>query len=360
MTFDGTRNEPIAVFAPGGASDPTSCGTGQLETWALTSAGWNQVDTATPPPDCPVGAVAYDGANGQTVLVLAPQGETTQTWLFDGADWTQAQPADSPANVGPMAYDESLQQIVMVGRGSDPTWTWDGQNWTRAGDGPGLDPVTAAYSSTDGGVIAVGPDAGNPGGDQRTLTFDGSSWTDAQPQGALPPAGALAADAVSSRVVLLPAVGSDNSGASFEQWRWTGTSWKRTAPSVAPSAMSDLATSVDPGTGSIYVLGFPVGQDPASATPETWVYESSAVKRCGETPIDSQAAGVVATGIVADGTDCATARSIAAAAPATLGDTYPSNGFDCQTRPGLDPTTTQVFAYQCVSGDKTVRFAATG
>jgi serine/threonine protein kinase len=360
-TFDGTLMEPIVVFAPAGASDPSSCGSGQLETWALNATSWKAVDTATAPPDCPVAGIAYDSANSETVLVLAPHGEPTQTWTFDGADWTDAQDATALPNVGPLVYDTSNARLLMVGRGSGSSWTWDGTDWSEAGDGSGLDVAAASYSPMDGAVVAVGPGSDDLGGAQRTVAFEGSTWTDLAGGGNPPRAGALATDFVNQNLLLVPPTdpAQADSTAEFEQWHWTGSIWKRETSSTAPSPMSSLATSVDTETAGIYVLGFPGAQEAAHATSETWVYEKTSLTHCGgETPLDGLAPGAVASNIIADGVGCPDARTLAAAL-STLGDNYHSGGFKCEAQNSLDTATSQGFNYRCVAGHKSVRFAAT-
>ncbi|MEA2471482.1 MAG: hypothetical protein QOE38_2481, partial [Thermoleophilaceae bacterium] len=358
-TFDGNLLAPIVVFPSGGTDAAAGCDSGQLDTWSLGDSGWNQVSTAHSPPACPVGSIAFDSVNAETVLVLAPPGGSTQTWLFDGNDWRDASPATPPASAGPMAFDESSNELVMAGLGSEPTVAWDGTDWSQIGDGTGIDAASLAYSPSDQALVAVGSPSG--GGDTQTLLFDGTTWNDSGAADQPPSPGALASDG--SDLVFLPA--ADPAGtSSFEQWRFAASSWTHDAASdTPPPGLAPLATTVDPATGSRYVIGFEAGADPVTAKPQTWVYESSAVKRCsGDTGIDSLSPSGSATDVLADGVDCATARDIATSAPATLGNAYSASGFSCSSptpadgQAASDPAA--VHPYECTSGGKVVRFTA--
>ncbi len=89
--------------------------------------------------------MVYDAAHGNVVLFGGcvpnkPRDVTliNETWLWDGDNWTQANPADSPqARMdAAMAYNAAAQNVVLFGGAStslplNDTWTWDGANWTE-------------------------------------------------------------------------------------------------------------------------------------------------------------------------------------------------------------------------------------
>jgi len=72
----------------------------------------------------------------------AGNGAAADTWIWDGENWTQKSPATVPiARYGhTMAYDAAHGQVVMFGGGAangagvaylNDTWLWDGTDWTQ-------------------------------------------------------------------------------------------------------------------------------------------------------------------------------------------------------------------------------------
>jgi len=109
---------------------------------ALAAEGWVQATPATSPPPRTCPASAYDPARGEFVVFggVVPggvSGSLNDSWVWNGATWTQRMPAVSPDLVAiQMAYDAARGQVVLlgVGEGSDSqpqTWVWEGVTWTR-------------------------------------------------------------------------------------------------------------------------------------------------------------------------------------------------------------------------------------
>ncbi|MGA3220719.1 MAG: hypothetical protein ABSE77_16855, partial [Acidimicrobiales bacterium] len=89
--------------------------------------------------------MAYDGATRQIVLFGgygASPGTLSDTWTWNGHNWTEAHPFTSPGDLqlASMAYDPATSQLVLFGGydnvpgglASGATWTWNGHNWTEA------------------------------------------------------------------------------------------------------------------------------------------------------------------------------------------------------------------------------------
>jgi hypothetical protein len=127
--------------------------------------------------------MAYDAARGQVVLFGGCCGLLSDTWTWDGTDWTQHFPAHSPtprSGMG-MAYDAARGQVVLFGGSSEDvvgdTWTWDGTDWTQHTPahsptpryGPGM-----AYDAARGQVVLFGA---APGLTSDTWTWVGTDWT---------------------------------------------------------------------------------------------------------------------------------------------------------------------------------------
>ena len=109
-------------------------------------------------------AMAYDPAGGDVILygglVIGSEGLTTlsDTWSWDGAQWTELRPTVSPPGLSGalLAYDPSTQRLVLTGgdtarpggplEETDGTWTWDGSTWASPAGGhpPGGRPAQRA------------------------------------------------------------------------------------------------------------------------------------------------------------------------------------------------------------------------
>jgi len=134
------------------------------------------------PPNVPPGrygeTIVYDAAHGQVVMfggVSLGAGVVllSDTWVWDGANWTQKYPTNIPAprwEYG-MAYDVAHRQVVMFGGAGNgaaaDTWIWDGENWTQKS--PATVPIaryghTMAYDAAHGQVVMFGGGAANGAG----------------------------------------------------------------------------------------------------------------------------------------------------------------------------------------------------
>jgi len=105
------------------------------------------------------------------------------TWSFNGTTWTKLSPSTSPPSrfSAAMAYDPNTSQVVLFGgcdgiNGSTgqcnaltDTWTWDGSNWTQATpqSSPPTDP---GGQGTNGMVWDAGSDL------MVMLGYYGSTW----------------------------------------------------------------------------------------------------------------------------------------------------------------------------------------
>ncbi|MBI4712504.1 MAG: hypothetical protein HY762_04270 [Planctomycetes bacterium] len=143
MAYDSLRGKTVLFGGVGtGVQNNESWewdGTNRtLKDYTLDPAG----DIDTPSwRDAP--AMAYDAARGKVVLFggynIPTKTRLGDTWEYDGTNWTQRFPANSPPprNHFAMAYDSARQKIVIFGGivgqdpagGGDDTWEWDGTNW---------------------------------------------------------------------------------------------------------------------------------------------------------------------------------------------------------------------------------------
>jgi hypothetical protein len=131
--------------------------------------------------------MTYDAARQRVVLFGGDSGSSllSDTWEWDGTNWTRRTPAVSPyARDGhAMAYDAARQRVVLFGSTGPLTdvWEWDGGSWVR--HLPGAGPVARrrhamVYDTARQRVVLFGGnhDLAGPA-DDFIWEWDGSGWT---------------------------------------------------------------------------------------------------------------------------------------------------------------------------------------
>ncbi len=242
MAYDRNRNR-LVLF--GGLAAAGASG----ETWEWDGQDWTQV-SETGPPARFLHGMAFDSSKnvvtlfgGQTDSAQAPAQSSifSDTWEWDGQNWTQQQDTGPSRSSHAMAYDDARQRLVSFG-GTDATgaeagdtWEWDGTTWTQrsvfgppACSNPSL-VFTGSESVLFGGTHSTAPQ-------QQTWTWDGTYWTARQDIGASARTGHAAAfDSVRQRVVLFGGIG--------ETPNPVGDTWEQpsTVPSLASFTLTTLA-----------------------------------------------------------------------------------------------------------------------
>lgn len=183
------------------------------QTWAWNDSAWTQLYPTHEPSVRSKAAIAYDPATGQIVLFgglssLANTGMLSDTWTWDGTDWTQQHPATSPParDDSALVYDAATHQLVLFGGGSskppigglvppplNDTWIWDGSNWIEQ------HPATSPLPVLSPGLVY---DAAQ----QKLILFGG-----------------LYADTTPTRKEL------------NDTWQWSGTNWVHLHPPTSPN-----------------------------------------------------------------------------------------------------------------------------
>ena len=92
----------------------------QSETWSYDGIDWTLLlrSTAAPFPS----AMAYDLQRSTAVLFNG-----TDTWAFANNAWHRSNTATVPPSGGSLAYDPRLGCVVLAGR---ELWLWDGTDWS--------------------------------------------------------------------------------------------------------------------------------------------------------------------------------------------------------------------------------------
>ena len=110
------------------------------DTWVWNGTNWTQANPATSPSARADYTMVYDAARSQVVLFGGKDGTgnyVNDTWVWNGSNWIQQSPLNSPPAryAHGMAYDAAHSQTVMFGgyNGNflNDTWAWDGTNWTQ-------------------------------------------------------------------------------------------------------------------------------------------------------------------------------------------------------------------------------------
>jgi len=239
-----------------------------VTTIAFPQVQWVQRFPATNPPARHQYALAYDSARGRTVLFGGtipgnPQAGFSDSWEWDGVNWTQRFPLTSPPARGghALAFDSARGRTVLFGgtenvsggySGMADTWEWDGTNWYP------LSPATSpcgryyhglAYDSMRRRTVLFGghaygtPCLGGPAGARDTWEWDGANW---QPTSSVGPPGRagvpLAYDSRRGRVVLF---GGGTTYAQFlDTWEYDGT-WVQRFPATTPQLRETCRIAYD-------------------------------------------------------------------------------------------------------------------
>ena len=308
MVYDSAHSE-IVLFG-GTFSDFTPSN----ETWTWNGSTWTKQTPANSPPARVGFAMAYDATRGQVVIFGgvgvrgAPgadaNGFFTDTWVWDGTDWTQKANGPGPLLHVPMVYDAARQEVVLYGGsvGSPnplgDTWVWNGTTWTQKFPATSPGPRAShrlAYDAGRGRVVMFG---GSGSGDQPiadTWEWDGTTWTQKFP--VTSPSGrnasSLAYDAGRQRVVLFSGTLGTSIPVDNATWEWDGTNWTPASPATSPAGRGGSAMHYDVVRGQVVLFG---GVDGALVVvyTDTWVYGAPAPTYTTQIapPIDSDGSSV--------------------------------------------------------------------
>jgi uncharacterized protein (TIGR03437 family) len=272
MAYDSAHGQ-VVLF--GGFTGETQNEVLFNDTWVWDGSNWTKKSPQTSPSARIFHAMAYDAAHGQVVLFggLGPSLDFSDTWVWDGANWTQKSPQTSPSprDTFGMAYDSAHGQVVLFG-GEDPntlpqptysdTWAWDGANWTQESPetiplpryGPGM-----AYDSAHGemvmfGGFTCGSDCNTDNAAHNlsdTWLWDGSNWAEQFPQTSpsARSATAMAYDSAHDQVVLFGgSVASGIGGYTGDTWTWFGGPLPPTISGVVSASDFGGFPAVAPGS----------------------------------------------------------------------------------------------------------------
>jgi hypothetical protein len=160
MAFDENLGKVI-LFGGQGAGGALG------DTWGWDGSNW-ALHAATGPPARMLAAMASDPERKRIVLFggstqLAASSSLTDTWEWDGAQWTEfTAPGPAARRSHAMAFaDQSSRMILFGGEspsgGLEPTtWSWNGFSWRAEPDGPATSSPVMAYDYARGLMTAFG------------------------------------------------------------------------------------------------------------------------------------------------------------------------------------------------------------
>ena len=261
----------------------------QDDTWEWDGTQWHLMHPAHSPPARGYASMAYvprtktvvlfGGANSPYPQCLACE-PLSDTWSWDGADWTQQSPATSPSarEQAAMATDPATgEALLFSGCGVQAcpgdTWEWDGSTWTQvASSGPSaryFADIAPDYVHSQ--VVLFGGDDPSSGAELTdTWTWDGDSWTTRAPAGSPSSSSAqvLSWDPTTRSDILF---GPQTGKADGATWQWDGTTWNALAPTLSPAGYAYATGGGGPGLRPVLVGGFSRnGYDEA-----TWTFNAS-------------------------------------------------------------------------------------
>jgi hypothetical protein len=310
MITDTIKGE-VLLF---GGQTPTQLnnGTGFVnDTWSFNGERWNQLHPSTMPSPRGYAAAAYDAVHHNLVMFGGDveAGQIAETWTWDGITWTQQQPAHSPsARLGAgMAFDAATQRVVLFGgvslvNGPDgiqqqvplsDTWTWDGNDWTQ--QSPTISPPARYFFGFADGSATSAPVlfGGNPGQGNvplvDTWTWNGTSnsWSPQPTVSAPSPrfGPAMAFDPRLGKAVLFGGSTPDTTCTGIngcidvgnhvvgDTWTWDGTQWTQVnSPGETPPARIYVAMAFDPVRSAMTLFG---GVTNYGWQNDTWRFDGS-------------------------------------------------------------------------------------
>jgi hypothetical protein len=257
------------------------------------AADWTEQHPAHS-PSARLAPTAYDAANGTVVLFGSPNFPDNgvflhDTWTWNGHDWTLRHPKHHPPGRGlpDLAYDPARRNVVLFGgvtgtpqdpQVHDDTWTWNGTDWTEqhpADSPPGRFAFPLVTDPATNGILLFG--GAGPGFAllNDTWTWDGRDWTQRHPVITPEPDSSMASDPATHTVVAFGGGSPFNPTTPLvdSTWTWDGTNWTLQNPAHRPSPRAGAATSFDRAAGNVVLFSGSIG--PFATNDETWTWDGT-------------------------------------------------------------------------------------
>jgi hypothetical protein len=274
MVYDEARGE-LVLF--GGALS-SNVGAELQDTWVWDGEDWVEKAPANSPPRRTRHAMAYDPVNGEVVVFGGSQtGPLGDTWVWDGETWHEKSPpvSPSPRISANMEFDHRLGKVVLFGGSTgttrhQDTWAWDGENWSQIppNNPPGGRSGAGFAWDYDGGSLLLF--GGLDGALRRNDTWSwlGNGWTELSP--AVQPPGRshfpMASDPALGSVVIVGGIGSGSGPSDLGTWAWDAGNWRDVEPRTPLPPRNEPEMAFDHSSGQLIMFGRGGQADPG----ETW------------------------------------------------------------------------------------------
>lgn len=228
LAYDANRQRMVMF---GGWTNNTTPGSRLSDTWEWNGKDWTLVNTTTSPTPRDGHAMAYDSKRGVTVLT-AGYVSGSDTWEYDGTNWSQITTVTQHslgAHSG-MAFDSDRNVMVLFAApmATPQTWEYDGKDWKQitTANSP-ISGTNLAYDSLRKKTVLVR--------NNQTWEYDGRDWTQINTT-TLPTARGGAAfglvyDEARNVVVMFGGSGA----AMGDVWEYNGVDWVQVKTAAAPT-----------------------------------------------------------------------------------------------------------------------------
>ena len=228
-------------------------------------------DSGGPAPPARAGAaIGYDEGRNEVVMFggQGAGGLLDDTWVWNGATWSQEHPASSPqvsnAVLPDLVYDAAHKELLLFLPSAGPVtggprvWAWDGSTWSsRAGpDFHGGHGWSSGYDPVSRRVVLLEhyQNVDTPSPSDTTWVWDGGAWSVPHLSGGGPQLGTLFYDWRTGRLGCWESV-KGVFGTQMRVWDWDGSGWVDTGShrmdGQSLAAATDMLPSVDRVTGQL-------------------------------------------------------------------------------------------------------------
>ena len=283
------------------------------------SADWTRVETNDTPSPRASAAIAFDEVRANVDLFggfNVSQGGHSDTWIFDGADWTEADPPSRPSDraTNNLCWCPRSERLVLVTGvrfsrtgGHNPltgepawskqnlcdTWIFDGENWQelRRSQYPNYVHQAMATDLQSGHVIVSGGIAAGPKTligvfllrDRResplvddTWIFNGENWLelDLKARPSHRQFAAMSSCPDERGVLLFGGHGGEGKPQHLgDTWIFDGENWQEIHPPISPSPRSKAMLAHDRLSGTVILFGGHGGEGKPQHLGDTWIFD---------------------------------------------------------------------------------------
>ncbi len=214
--------------------------------------------------------MAYDPTNDTLVYYRGNVASSWKTYTWNGAGvWVDKLPAHIPHFSAYYALCQDVNGKVIIYCGSQ-TWSWDGADWTQilgSNCGARTDAIALAYLESAGLIIQYGGSVGT-----ATYGWNGAAWAgiDTAHNPGARVRHDMAYDAERDVIVLYG--GYDFINPKYDTWEFDGTDWTQIVTANHPTVQQYHEMTYDPIGKRILLFG---GANGGTYYNELWSYDGS-------------------------------------------------------------------------------------